>query len=95
MSVIERGVLVLTLMLFVSPATAADLAGTVRHSGQPQPNVEVKLRGPQRELAPTTSNNAGKFVFVGIPPGEYTISCGGQGQRIIVTPGTNSSDCNY
>ena len=95
MSVIERGVLVLALTLLASPATAADLAGTVRHSKQPQPNVEVKLRTPQRELPATTSNDAGKFVFVGIPPGEYTISCGGQGQRIIVAPGTNISDCNY
>ena len=68
--------------LYAAHLAAADLVGTVRDAkGHTKQGVDVSLNGAeQRTLTVkrgTKTTNAGEFAFSGIPPGAYTLACGG------------------
>jgi hypothetical protein len=86
-------ILAVVLLSVASTAMAADLVGTVRKGRKPLANQEVKLQrdGDTRQ---TKSNREGRFVFVGIPPGTYRLSCGGDSEaEISIRAGASSQDC--
>lgn len=56
----------------LSPPGAGDVTGAVKDSaGAPLPNVQVIIAAASRA---TTTDGTGRFVFRGLPPGEYHIS---------------------
>jgi hypothetical protein len=87
-----RSALTIMLLSLASSVMAADLVGTVRVKGQPQPHREVKLKKGGEERV-TSSNSAGKFVFAGIAPGDYELSCGGNAVPVKVGVGVSGQDC--
>ncbi|MGH7332213.1 MAG: carboxypeptidase-like regulatory domain-containing protein [Candidatus Rokuibacteriota bacterium] len=93
MPTIVRLALTVILLSLAASVMAADLVGTIRVKGQPQPNREVKLRQKDGEERTTSSNSAGKFVFAGIAPGDYELSCGGKGVPVRVGAGVSGQDC--
>jgi len=89
--------LAVVLLALAPTAMAADLVGTVRKDGKPQANKEVTLRQGGETRQQTKSNSEGRFVFVGIAPGTYRLSCDGDKAseiEIRVSAGASSQDCS-
>jgi hypothetical protein len=76
-----------------SLAAAADLIGTVLKGGKPAAGATVTL-GPENQPARSgTTDAAGRYVFSGVIPGSYILSCFGTKQPLKIHDGINRRDC--
>ena len=88
----KRLFMAVALALSIAPAALAQLAtgnitGTVQdEQGGVLPGVTVTLQGTDRTTS-TVSDDAGRFRFLNLPPGAYTVTVALQGFTTIVREG--------
>jgi hypothetical protein len=64
--------------------TNAALSGRVKAEGQGIPGVTVELTSPALQgVRTTTTREGGDYVFVGMPPGDYTVTFKLQGMQTV------------
>jgi len=71
---------IVTALLVISDASAADLFGTVTIGDKPaKQGVTVRLNSTSgRAPSEVKTDSVGRFNFTGIAPGDYTLACGGK-----------------
>ena len=74
--------------VFAQGLVTSALRGRVTVQGQGLPGVLVEVSSPVLQGTRTTSTKAnGDYVFVGMPPGDYTVTFTLQGMQTVTKPG--------
>ena len=67
--------------------------GKMALNGSPGPGWKVDVRSGGRLVAARRSDAAGRFRFE-LPPGRYSLACGGAPTAVVVAGGSVSVDCD-
>jgi hypothetical protein len=91
--VAARVVIAAAVVSLPSLAAAADLLGTVLKGGKAAAGVAVTLEQKDRAPRSASADASGRYVFSGVVPGQYMLSCGGAKQPVSIGDGINRRDC--
>ena len=91
--VAARVVIAAAVLSLPSLAAAADLIGTVLQGGKPVAGATMTLEAKNKPARSASTDATGRYVFSGVVPGEYTLSCNGTKQPVSIGDGINRRDC--
>jgi len=63
-------------------------------TGQPMPSYVVKLLRSGSVVATAMSDPSGRYTFLHVPPGSYSLACEGPQKFTIKVGETSSVDCS-